>query len=918
MNDRRPNDRRPSLMNDARPPLRRTKSRKAGRRSSLIHTLHLANREKKLERKNSRLPDKFNVVSFLIPMFVSLWYACGVIFIPGTQANHPFIIWSDGARTINERDQATICPRASICSEGLAELILIVLARFSAFASYVVMFLTFWSKCHAASHFFSSTYVSTIVPFSSFHHKHTNMGKIYACLALLHTLVHYIRWIIRKEVITQGFTPQTAKSGIFAILCMIGIVLSMTNPVKKFWNFERRFYLHWFFVLSMAISLLAHTKRTRIITLISVGVWLLDYIYSAIFRTHRLDVVEFVSLPEKTGTQMLFRNPPGFRSRSGEYIMVKIPWLSHGGDEWHPFSLYLSDETHQGLEEVLRSDRQNNNRFSIFAGADAKGGVEINPGKTALLLVEMQNEFASPRGELHESVKAVMKATNMLKKTVDLAQKVRDTGAQVFHAPIIFGETLEDFPNANVPEGDLFMSDSWNAEIVVEHKPKYGDSIIKNKYGLDCFAGTNLEDLIKEKGIETLIIGGFLTNCSVESTMRTAFEKGLNVVTLTDGTACRSEAEQSVSTNYNFTMFSTPVTCAEAEILLDGSKMPNTKKAKLHSSHSSESPSSFDEHQEEPLLVNESTVPLSVKAKTSFPPRLLKKLSTVSTRTALAPRPTKLKGAVSLQSYFPRDIAKAEDQSEKINDIKEFISHTLLDPDESMEDDIEIRMHDAAREDLNNRHQTTQIFISPAGDWSKGLQKEMDGAGNMSSSCWVKGPYTSPYFVATNFSHIILTASGVGLTPALGVMGQYPGDSRSKVLIWMTRDRVMIKFFAPQLGEAHIALIFYTGRIKLTPEEINDIQAYGSIFIQQTRPESLSDTVTSVIFALERGLARDNVRIDRSSLWGDSRPNMDKITLSQRADWVILYCGGSVRIESELKAYSDHYKINFQSESFAW
>ena len=56
--------------------------------------------------------------------------------------------------------------------------------------------------------------------------------------------------------------------------------------------------------------------------------------------------------------------------------------------------------------------------------------------------------------------------------------------------------------------------------------PQAGDLVVEGKKGLDAFPGTNLESLLKENGIETLALSGFLTNCCVESSMRTAYEKG--------------------------------------------------------------------------------------------------------------------------------------------------------------------------------------------------------------------------------------------------------------------------------------------------------------------------------------------------------------------------------------------------------
>ena len=58
--------------------------------------------------------------------------------------------------------------------------------------------------------------------------------------------------------------------------------------------------------------------------------------------------------------------------------------------------------------------------------------------------------------------------------------------------------------------------------IIIRQRPM----VVEGKKGLDAFPGTNLEALLKENGIETLALCGFLTNCCVESSMRTAYEKG--------------------------------------------------------------------------------------------------------------------------------------------------------------------------------------------------------------------------------------------------------------------------------------------------------------------------------------------------------------------------------------------------------
>ena len=68
---------------------------------------------------------------------------------------------------------------------------------------------------------------------------------------------------------------------------------------------------------------------------------------------------------------------------------------------------------------------------------------------------------------------------------------------------------------------------------------------------------------LRKHGIQTLAVCGFMANCCVESTMRTAYEKGFNVITLTDVCAATSEEGQKGATEGTFGMFSKTMTAEE-------------------------------------------------------------------------------------------------------------------------------------------------------------------------------------------------------------------------------------------------------------------------------------------------------------------------------------------------------------------
>lgn len=203
--------------------------------------------------------------------------------------------------------------------------------------------------------------------------------------------------------------------------------------------------------------------------------------------------------------------------------------------------------------------------FSVFSESNAKGGCDVNPKTTAVVFIEYQNEFTAEGGKLHPAVKGVMESTKMLDNSVKVAGVARECGAKVVHVPISFIGDGTDNPNkglgilAGCQNDALFTAGTWNTEFCAEMTPTGEDVIVKGKKGLDAFPGTDLEAQLKEHGINTVVLAGFLTNCCVESTMRTAYEKGFNVITLTDCCATMSEEGQTAACTGTFGLFSKPM-----------------------------------------------------------------------------------------------------------------------------------------------------------------------------------------------------------------------------------------------------------------------------------------------------------------------------------------------------------------------
>jgi ureidoacrylate peracid hydrolase len=193
----------------------------------------------------------------------------------------------------------------------------------------------------------------------------------------------------------------------------------------------------------------------------------------------------------------------------------------------------------------------------------------IDPKTTALLLIEYQNDFTSEGGALHQGVKAVMQSTNMLANSVRAANQARAAGVTVMFAPISFakgyGEITPDPYGIlkGVVDSNAFVRGTWGAAITDAISPAPEDIVVEGKRGLDTFASTNLDFILRSRGIKTLAVAGFLTNCCVESTARTGYEKGFNIVALSDCAATLSGEEQQFTFEKNLPMFARILTHKE-------------------------------------------------------------------------------------------------------------------------------------------------------------------------------------------------------------------------------------------------------------------------------------------------------------------------------------------------------------------
>ena len=167
----------------------------------------------------------------------------------------------------------------------------------------------------------------------------------------------------------------------------------------------------------------------------------------------------------------------------------------------------------------------------------------IDTGKCALLLVDMARDFVEEGGfiagaggpEYREKAKAIIPPLERLVKAA------RETGVSVVYSTDC--HTPEDSELQKWPPHSMKGSE-WSA-IVSELAPESGDLVIP-KTTYSGFQSSDLEEQLTARGIETLYITGLHTDCCCRHTSGDAFQKGFDLVWVTDALqAFSDEAHES-------------------------------------------------------------------------------------------------------------------------------------------------------------------------------------------------------------------------------------------------------------------------------------------------------------------------------------------------------------------------------------
>jgi len=180
--------------------------------------------------------------------------------------------------------------------------------------------------------------------------------------------------------------------------------------------------------------------------------------------------------------------------------------------------------------------------------------VEFDITSTAVIVVDMQNDFGSKGGMFDRAgidISMIQKAVNPTAKVLSAA---RQAGIKIIYLKMGYQADLSDLGTADSPNrmidlhimhvGDMIntptgtksrilIRDTWGTDIVTELKPKKDDIVLyKTRYS--GFYKTDLDMILKKLGIRKVIFTGCTTSIWVESTLRDAMFRDYSPILLED------------------------------------------------------------------------------------------------------------------------------------------------------------------------------------------------------------------------------------------------------------------------------------------------------------------------------------------------------------------------------------------------
>lgn len=191
------------------------------------------------------------------------------------------------------------------------------------------------------------------------------------------------------------------------------------------------------------------------------------------------------------------------------------------------------------------------------------------PCTTAILLIGFQNDYFHPEGILRGALEDATHAAAVLHRTISLLRAVQSSPTLFVATPIIF---TPDYRELSEPVGILKLIKETGAfkqgtlgAMTHRDLATLGDRVLEipGKRGLNAFAETHLNETLRARGIKDVVLAGAVTSVCIDSTARSAHERGYRVTVLSDCTCGRTRVEEKFYCQQVFPLYAAVQTSGE-------------------------------------------------------------------------------------------------------------------------------------------------------------------------------------------------------------------------------------------------------------------------------------------------------------------------------------------------------------------
>jgi nicotinamidase-related amidase len=178
---------------------------------------------------------------------------------------------------------------------------------------------------------------------------------------------------------------------------------------------------------------------------------------------------------------------------------------------------------------------------------DAPVTLQIDPARTALVLLDYQNYNVHPDGYWAQAMPgSAERAAPAVARTAEVLAAARAAGIKVIHAQNAWRDGHPDINprtpwQADAKAAGRSTEGTWGVEFIEALTPIAGELVVR-KRAVSGFAGTELDRLLHIHDISTLVMAGIVTNFAAEGTARDASDRGYRVIVLAD--CCESVTDE--------------------------------------------------------------------------------------------------------------------------------------------------------------------------------------------------------------------------------------------------------------------------------------------------------------------------------------------------------------------------------------